>query len=101
MTDYKKLMELCPEIDRADEELRKALPSYSKQVRERWITADSAGQKAVEGALEAQPELLEASHRATERVERERGSDASINESIDVKAAALDQLRKVCRTPTS
>ncbi len=100
-TDYKKLPELCPEIDRADEELQRALPSHSREKREMIVTADSAGKKPVEGALEAQPELSEAARKAQERVEQERGSPDSIDASIKVRVEALDRLRKVCQTPTS
>ena len=100
-TDYKKLLELCPEIDRVDDVLRKALPGVDQKTREELVIADSVGTKAVQGALEAQPELLEEARRTDERNASQRYSDTAIREWATVRGTAVDELRKVCRTPST
>ena len=108
--DYSKLRELCPEIENVDEELRKALPSVSKHTRELVASVDSIGREVRQQALEAQPELLERERKVGDAIDKALRDptgtpagtlDAALDEDINVRTTALNQLRSVCRTPTS
>ena len=101
MTDYKKLRELCPELEKKETELRQQVPGMFVDV-----ILDTMGALNSD-ALEAQPKLAEQQRRAFQAQDDalakgdRPAANAAFTKAYDASKKAMDNLRGVCRPPSA
>jgi hypothetical protein len=99
-TDYKKLRELCPELEKQETELRQELPDVAV-----YALINTVGNVSHD-ALQAQPELAEEQRQAFGAQERalakgdRKAADTAFTDAYGASKKSMDNLRDVCRAPS-
>jgi hypothetical protein len=99
-TDYTKLRELCPELEKQETELRQELPEVAVNA-----VLNTMG-NVNHDALQAQPELAAEQRQAFDAQERalakgdRKAADKAFIDAHDASKKSMDNLRDVCRAPS-
>jgi hypothetical protein len=107
-TDYKKLLEACPLVDKADESGRLHVKTFGTGIDEEGTLKQWRKDRGAmnDAALEAQPELNEALKQgsADERTFRAQGREEDFvranRRAGDALELSVENLRKFCKAPS-
>jgi hypothetical protein len=102
-TDYKKLLEVCPVLEKKEDEIVQKMPTLPQGKVDTFV--NFLGDDVSSKALQAQPELLEEKRKAQEAERRAiaNGDDKAFSNAMDAGMAvdkkAVDNVRAVCKPP--